>query len=138
MKKKFIIGGLSIIIIITFIKFISPFRMIKLNPSDVGMIKVFDGHTGKFAEITDEEDITHIIGNLNSVVLKREKVSLFRMGHSLRVTIYLKDSTKARGWHEFIINTSDYVRKDPFFYKVIEGEIDEVYIQGLVDKAEME
>ena len=65
-------------------------------------------------------------------------MSLFRVGYSLRMSIYLKDGTKANGWHEFIINTSDYVRKDPFFYKVIEGEIDEAYIQRLLDKEKVE
>lgn len=39
----------------------------------------------------------------------------------------------ASGWNNFIINSSNSLRKDPFFYTVVDGDIDYNYIDSIVD-----
>ena len=36
-------------------------------------------------------------------------------------------------WNNFIINSDDTIRKDPFFYSVTKGNIDYSYIEGIVE-----
>ena len=138
MNKRLVL--LRIVLVMSIVLFvywcIKPINMMNLNPSEIGEISIFDGNTGTAVHITKEKDIGHIITNLNSIVLKRGKVSLFRMGYSLRTTIYLKNGAEVKGWHTFIINDSSLIRKDPFFYKVMEGKIDYEYIQNIVDAAQ--
>jgi len=65
------------------------------------------------------------------ILLKKEKVSLGYMGYSFRTTVY-----KSNGdvYKKFSINSSDTIRKDPFFYFDSTGSIDYRYIQKLFDK----
>ena len=89
-----------------------PSSLTNIEPYDVSKIEIFDGNTGTAITITKISDIEHIINNLNSVNLKKEAVSLGRMGYSFKTTIY-----KANGkvYRKFIINSTDTIRNDPFF-----------------------
>ena len=75
-----------------------------------------------------------ITENLNSLKLKRRKISSGYKGYSFRTTIYLDNGEEADGWNNFIINSSDTVRKDPFFFDVIGGSIDYDYIERLFEE----
>lgn len=55
------------------------------------------------------------------------------MGYSLKITIYMSDGNEADGWNNYIINSSNTIRKDPFFYNVVEGNIDYDYIKNIVN-----
>jgi len=55
------------------------------------------------------------------------------MGYSFKVTIYLSDGNEAGDWNNFIINSDDTIRKDPFFYSVTKGNIDYSYIESIVE-----
>ena len=96
-------------------------------------ITVFNGTTGKLTHITDEEEIENIIENLNDVKIKRYKPSVGYSGYSFNMTIYLTDGNEADGWNNFIINSETSVRKDPFFYRVTEGNIDYEYIESITE-----
>lgn len=72
--------------------------------------------------------------NLNSIKLKRGKISTGYTGYSFKTTIYLNNGEEAGGWNNFIINSKNTIRKDPFFYKVVEGSIDYQYINTLIQK----
>ena len=104
-----------------------------LDPNEVMEIVVFNGNTGNTTHITDRSQIDHIIENLNNVEIKRWKLSVGYMGYSFRIKIYLSDGYVAGGWNNYIINSSDLIRKDPFFYNVVEGNIDYNYIDSIVD-----
>ena len=75
----------------------------------------------------------HIIDNLNDVEVKRSKPSIGYSGYSFKVTIYLSDGNEADDWNNFIINSDDRIRKDPFFYSVTKGKIDYNYIENIVE-----
>lgn len=123
--------GICVIIIESFIWWNVPCSITNIEPLEVSKIGIFNGNIGKSITITDTTDIEHIIKNLNSVSLKKEKISLGCMGYSYRITVY-----KANGgvYKEFIINSSDTIRKDSFFYQDSSGSIDYKYIQKLFDR----
>ncbi len=102
------------------------------NPGQISEIAILDGNTGKELHITGKREIGYIINNLKSIKLQRDKISLGWSGFSFRTTIYLENGKEAE---DFIINSSNYIRKDPFFYTVTEGSIDYGYIQKLADHA---
>jgi len=132
-SKKKLIGILcttAVIIIGGLIWWNVPNLIINITPSEVSKVDIFDGNTGKSITITDEIDIEHIIRNLNAVSIKKEKISLGYMGHSLRTTIYKSDDVV---YKKFIINSSNTIRKDPFFYRDSSDSIDYNYIKELID-----
>ncbi|GAB6085077.1 hypothetical protein [Alkaliphilus crotonatoxidans] len=106
-----------------------PRPITNIKPSKVSKIEIFDGNTGKSITITNTNDIEHIINNLNSVTLKLEKISFGYMGFSLKTTIYRDDGNV---YKKFIINSSNVIRKDPFFYRDSSGSIDYEYLQKLL------
>ena len=110
-----------------------PIKLLDLEPQNVMEITVFIGNTGKLTHITDEEEIENIIENLNDVKIKRYKPSVGYSGYSFKMTIYLTDGNEADGWNNFIINSEDTIRKDPFFYRVTEGNIDYEYIESITE-----
>lgn len=110
-----------------------PIKLLDLEPQNVMEIAVFNGNTGKLTHITDEEEIENIIENLNDVKIKRYKPSVGYSGYSFKMTIYLTDGNEADGWNNFIINSEDTIRKDPFFYRVTEGSIDYDYIESITE-----
>lgn len=107
-----------------------PVDFVRLSPDEVSEIYVFNGMNGQDVHITDRENIEYIISNFGTVKLRRDGISMFRMGYRVKMTIYLADGQEAKGWNNFIINGSK-VRKDPFFYEVVDGEIDAEYIEAL-------
>ena len=135
MKKRVaIFASIAVILLgILIIWYNTPIDLPDLDPNEVMEIEVFNGNTGNATHIADKSQIENIIDNLNSVKMKREKPSVGYMGYNFKITIYLSDGSVAGGWNQFIINSSDTIRKDPFFYTVVEGNIDYDYIDGIVD-----
>ncbi len=133
-KKAAIFASIAVIVLVIFaIWFNTTIDLMNLDSNEISEIVVFNGNTGKATRITDESQIENIINNLNDIKLKRWQPSVGYMGYSFKMTIYLSDGKKAGGWNDFIINSSDTIRKDPFFYTVIEGSIDYDYIGSIVD-----
>ena len=111
----------------------APIDLMNLDADEVMEIVVFNGNSGKASHIEDKEQIQHIIDNLNDVEVKRSKLSAGYSGYSFKITIYLSDGNEADDWNNFIINSDDTIRKDPFFYSVIKGKIDYNYIENVVE-----
>ena len=126
MKKKMIILLSAMVICLIGI------NLTDLVPDEVMEIVVFNGNSGETTHITDEQQIQHIIQNLNDVTVKKWKPSVGYTGYSFKITIYLSDGNEADGWNNFIINSEDTIRKDPFFYSVVTGKIDYNYIKSIV------
>ncbi len=135
MKKKIIILLSSVAILLTgiIVWFNIPLDLMDLAPDEVAKIVVFNGNTGNTTHITDQEQIQHIIENLNDVEVKRSKPSVGYSGYSFKVTIYLSDGNEAGDWNNFIINSDDRIRKDPFFYSVTKGSIDYSYLEDIIE-----
>lgn len=133
-KRAMIIVSIAVIVlVISAVWFNAPIDLMNINSNEVSEIVVFNGNTGKETRITDESQIENIVNNLNDIKMKRRKPSVGYMGYSFNMTIYLSSGKKAGGWNDFIINSSDTIRKDPFFYTIVEGSIDYDYIASIVD-----
>ncbi len=134
MKKKLLI--ILSIVIVTIVSGViwynNPLDLTELNSDDVLKISISDGNTGTSVLITEKRDIDYIINNLNTIKLKRKKISTGYSGYSFKTTIYLTNDEEANGWNNFIINSENTIRKDPFFYNVVEGSIDYQYIKNLI------
>ena len=134
-KKSLIIAAIVCVLVLGIVVWYkTPVGFVNLNPDNVKEIVIFNGNNGQTLHIQDEEDIRYIIENLNSVKLKRREISSGYKGYSFRTTIYLDNGEEAGGWNNFIINSSDTVRKDPFFFDVIGGSIDYDYIERLFEE----
>lgn len=135
MKKK-IATLLSVVVILLVgiaVWYHAPIDLMNLDYKEVMEIVVFNGNSGNTTHINDKEQIQHIIDNLNDVEVKRSKPSVGYSGYSFKVTIYLSDGNEADDWNNFIINSDDTIRKDPFFYSVTKGKIDYNYIENIVE-----
>ena len=134
MKRKTVILTVAAILLvgITF-WYNAPIDLMNLNHNDVMEIVVFNGNSGNTTHITDKEQIRHIVENLNDVEIKRTKPSVGYSGYSFKLTFYLSDGNEADDWNNFIINSDDTIRKDPFFYSVTKGKIDYNYIENITE-----
>ena len=134
MKKKMIIllSAMVICLIGIIVWYNVSLNLTDLVPDEVMEIVVFNGNSGNTTHIEDKEQIQHIIDNLNDVEVKRSRLSAGYSGYSFKVTIYLSDGNEAGDWNNFIINSDDTIRKDPFFYSVVTGKIDYNYIKSIV------
>lgn len=138
MKKKIaiLLSAVVLLLIGAVVWFHIPLDLMDLEPNKVMEIVVFNGNSGNTTHITDEEQLQHIIENLNGIEVKRSKPSVGVMGYSFKVTIYLDDGSESDDWNHFIINSEDTIRKDPFFYSVTQGSIDYSYIEKIVESSE--
>ncbi|HBA47353.1 MAG TPA: hypothetical protein DCZ91_06055 [Lachnospiraceae bacterium] len=118
MKKKVVIPVIVLLILIALaaIFYVTPKTFGKnVNPSDVDHINVFDGNTGVGFTIDNPEDIQYIVENIQSYQMKKDGVSLGKMGYGLKIT-YIAGSDKTVIL-KFILNGDHTIRKDPFFYR---------------------
>ena len=118
MKKKMIIllSAMVICLIGIIVWYNVSLNLTDLVPDEVMEIVVFNGNSGETTHIT----------------VKKWKPSVGYTGYSFKITIYLSDGNEADGWNNFIINSEDTIRKDPFFYSVVTGKIDYNYIKSIV------
>lgn len=135
MKKKIAILLSAAVILLTGIAvwYNAPIDLMDTDSKEVMKIVVFNGNSGNATHITEKEQIRHMIDNLNDIEVKRSKPSAGYAGYGFKVTIYLSDGNEADDWNNFIINSEDTIRKDPFFYSVTKGTIDYDYIESIVE-----
>lgn len=134
MKKKIVIPIIIIVILIVMavVYYFLPKTFGKdVNPSEVDHINVFDGNTGTGFTITNPEDIKFIVENIQSHTMKKDGISLGRMGYSLKIS-YI-DSNDKDVIPVFTLNSDNTIRKDPFFY-VCDGGLCFDYIKECEEK----
>ena len=108
--------------------FLLPARFNRLEPGKVESVELFSGQTGKGVTVTDAETVDGICEALSGAKLRANGISLGRMGYAIRVTVH----ESGGGERSFIVNSADTVRRDPFFYEPVSGEIDYDYLVGLI------
>lgn len=130
-KKMRINLPIAIVCIILFFLSYVPHAFSSFHVEDITTIIVKDGETGLKLEITDPDEINHIIENLNNIMIQKRGNAFFYLGYGFDVELYNKNGIEKR----VIINASDTIRYRAFFYDVIEGEIDYEYFEKLFAKA---
>lgn len=129
-KVNYIIFTLVILLLFYALTYI-PHNLLNINSDNVSKITIFNGNTGNQIEVTNNNDIKHIINNLSSIRFKKDKLSLFYLGYSFRTTIYDNDGKII---NELIINSDDTIRYKGFFYRAKNKKIDYDYIDNLLKK----
>ncbi|WKA54629.1 hypothetical protein [Planococcus shixiaomingii] len=129
-KKRILVGMLTAVIIIVLLYTATyiPKKMITIEPAEVSKIEVFDGNSGTLINLTEKDQIKHIISNLNETTFKKKGLSIGYMGYNYRLTIYDADEEE---YKELIINSSDTIRYNGFFYESENNSVDDGYIDEL-------
>lgn len=96
---------------------------------DVSAVAVFDGNTGQSFTIEDPTEIAIIVGNIQSRTMMRRKVSLGYSGYRFRVSFLDAGGSEL---DSFILNSSDTIRKDPFFYTDVDGGLCYEYLEDFI------
>ncbi len=133
MKKKKITVFVAIVIIVTIVIgvwYSTPKRFLgAMKASEVISISVFDGNTGKRFTIDDSDEIKQIVENIQSIEMKRDNFSIGYSGFSFSMEFM---SENGKVIDSFIINSSNTIRDDPFFYRCDEDLCFD-YLKGLED-----
>ena len=106
-----------------------------VSSARVDHINVFDGTTGTGFTVTDPEDISYIVENIQSHPVRPAKLSLGYIGYRFSL-VYVDENDKAIV-PLFYLNGENSIRKDPFFYRCGGGlcvdflaELEEKYAQS--------
>lgn len=115
MKKKVVIPIVIIVILtIAYFWWSAPVHFLSnTNPDDIIRIEIFNGDSGNDFVIEDQGDINSIVSNIQSISMKKNKISLGYMGTQYNLKFI---DTEGETVDEFIINHYNTLRKDPFFY----------------------
>ena len=133
-KKQIILISFVVFIIIAAIilcvwYYIPKTFLNRLDASEVMTISVFDGNTGKGFVIESSEEIRQIVENIQQIKMKRDSISVGYSGYSFRVQ-FMDQNGKVID--SFIINSSNSIRDDPFFYRC-DGGLCYDYMKDLED-----
>ena len=95
----FILVSMVIILLVGIIVWYNaPIKLMDLDHNEIMEIVVFNGNSGNTTHIKDDEQIQHIIDNLNDIKVKRSKLSAGYSGYSFKVTfIWLMAAKQAIG-----------------------------------------
>ena len=102
----------------------------KVNPSDIKSISVFDGNTGESFDFSDTDEIRYVVENIQSTIMKKDTLSMGYTGYSFRISFFDENEKEMES---FIINSSNTIRKDPFFYRC-DGDLCFDYLKELEEK----
>ena len=104
----------------------------KVNPSDIKSISVFDGNTGESFDFSDTDEIRYVVENIQSTIMKKDTLSMGYTGYSFRISFF-DENENEKEMESFIINSSNTIRKDPFFYRR-DGDLCFDYLKELEEK----
>lgn len=109
-----LIAVIVILLVLLAVWYFSPRTFLEgVEAGDVTAISVFDGNTGNGFDIDDPEEIQAIVENIQSTPMKRDKISVNYSGFSFRMNFY---GENGRVLDSFVVNSTDTIRSDPFFY----------------------
>lgn len=120
-----------VLLLILVAYYYAPVTFLKgVAPEEIACITIFDGNTGEVSEITKAKDVAYILENVQSVPVRRTGISILEPGYRFRLTFA---DEKGAVMEEFIINSEDTIRQDPFFLTTEEGGLCFDYIWDLMD-----
>lgn len=102
----------------------------KVNSSDIKSISVFDGNTGERFVFSDTDEIRYVVENIQSTKMKKDTLSIGYLGFSFRISFFDENGKEIES---FTINSSNTIRKDPFFYRC-DGDLCFDYLKELEEK----
>ena len=130
-KKLLIVASILILVIIgCMIWYMMPARFLRnVSAEDIKFIHVFNGNNGSSYAIGDKEQISYIVENIQNISFKKAGISLGRKGYKYRLTF---EDVDGKIVDKFIINSSDTLRKEPFFYCDENNSLCATYISNVL------
>lgn len=137
MKKKHrLVWGIAVLLLIAALVWLrgETAFLDSVSPEDVAVIAVRDGNTGQRFQARAPEDIAYLVENLQGHSFRRDGLSLFRMGTGF--TLSFSDAN-GHVVGELIVNSAQTIRKDPFFYRLQDGDMQNLldYLRALEKEA---
>ena len=130
-KIRFIIATVFVLIVALAIWYFIPTTFLsKVNPSDIKSISVFDGNTGERFDFSNADEIHYVVENIQNTKMKKDTLSIGYTGFRFRISFFDRNGKEIES---FIINTSNTIRKDPFFYRC-DGNLCFDYLKELAEK----
>ena len=130
-KIRFIIATVFVLIVALAIWYFIPTTFLnKVNPSDIRSISVFDGNTGERFDFSNADEIHYVVENIQNTKMKKDTLSIGYTGFRFRISFFDRNGKEIES---FIINTSNTIRKDPFFYRC-DGNLCFDYLKELAEK----
>ena len=130
-KIRFIIATVFVLIVALAIWYFIPTTFLnKVNPSDIKSISVFDGNTGERFDFSNADEIHYVVENIQNTKMKKDTLSIGYTGFRFRISFFDRNGKEIES---FIINTSNTIRKDPFFYRC-DGDLCFDYLKELAEK----
>ncbi len=125
MKKRIYISVciiLAVLLVGVSIWWHLPVKRMKVDYDNIKKIVVTDLVTSEEIVVTDKKSKALITGGLQAenLTIKKDGFSHGDLNFGYKVEIKLKDDSLAdmNGWDEFIVNSDNSFRKDPFYYKL--------------------
>ena len=132
MKKKFVFFGIILVFIICMVWYFVPKTFLNgISVDDIVSVSVFNGSTGQQMILEDADDISAIVNNIQSLKMKRGKISINYDGYSF--SLAFKDKY-GNVMDSFIVNSKNVIRDDPFFYVCENGELCINFLQELENR----
>ena len=130
-KIRLIIAIVFVLIATLVIWYFMPTTFLsKVTPSDIKSISVFDGNTGESFDLSDRDEIRYVAENIQSTKMQKDTLSIGYMGYSFRISFFDENGKEIES---FIINSSNTIRKDPFFYRC-DGDLCFDYLKELEEE----
>lgn len=130
-KRKLLIGLATIFIVAAgiVIYFLVPQKILHTD-EQVATIELFDGSSGRWATVTDPEEIAYIVAMFNDKKFSVTGIAAFRVGYSMRVQYF---DEKGKEILEFIAGETR-IRFRGLFYELQDGSIDYTYLENRVKR----
>ncbi len=123
-NKKRLAIAFGFIIVAALVWWFAPKKFLRfVHETEVSSVTVRNGNNGNVFEIKNKDDIRYIVREIKKYKFQKDGISLFLMGTEYTFTFYDFDGEKII---QFIVNEDDTIRKDPFFYKTGEGNLQNV------------
>ena len=130
-KHKLLIGLATIFIVAAgiVIYFLVPQKILHTD-EQVATITLFDGNSGRYATVTDPEEIEYIVAMFNDKKFSATGIAAFRIGFSMRIKYF--DEKENEILH--FIAGKNTIRYRGLFYELQDGSIDYTYLENRVKR----
>lgn len=121
-KKRVLLiagGAVLALVLLLFVLYSLPKTFLSgVDAADIQYIRVFDGSDGSSFVINEREDVEAIVTRVQSVKMKRGKISSNYDGYRFSLTFV---DSRGETVETLILNGADTIRKDPFFYEAADA-----------------
>lgn len=130
---KSVMVAILIIAVCVFLLSNKKYDILNMNAEDIKSIYIENQDSGMSIEITDQNTISSITKNLNTIKVKRYNPSEDYAKTNIKMTIISRSGSDIKGaFQTFVIESSQRIFANKENYYTIEGEFDMKLIENLI------